>query len=206
MSGDCFTGMTPARLAPACRCHSVGPGNGGVWHRVGGRRAEDDFVQALRMGDQIAGRELRASRVTVQAEPAGEVRDMLACHLLHQEVYVFVGLDAPASHFPVQGELLPTECGGHSYRLMRLGEGRPPPHGRPRVPDEFTIRPGLIWPGESMGQDEHPDRVAGDERRCGTRSRRGQLVLAMSCHLARTRPKGRAEPRNAGSRHAASMV
>jgi hypothetical protein len=92
------------------------------------------------MRDKIASRELRASRVTVEAETPAEVRDMLPRRLVYEDIHEFVGIDPSTEQLPVATEVASAKCGRHNHRVMRLGEGRPARHGSPRVLSEIVIR------------------------------------------------------------------
>jgi hypothetical protein len=166
-------------LEPSRRCHAVWPGNAGIWHRECRWRAEDDLIETPRMGDQTARRELCASGVAMQAEPAAKAGDVFLPRLRCQQVHVLVGIDAPAQHLPVEGELLTAESGRHNDRVMPFGEGCPAFDGRLRVPDQLAVGPGTIRPGIPVGQDQNPNRVAWHERCNRTGTPRRQVVLEM---------------------------
>src|ERR1022692_1318241 len=116
------------------------PGDGGIRKREGGRCAEDGVLQALRVRDEIASRELCASRMSVEAETPAEVRDMLPRHLVHQNVHELVGIDPSTAHLPVAAEIASAEYGRHNYRMMCFGESRPTPYGSPCVLGEIVFR------------------------------------------------------------------
>src|ERR1700690_2380358 len=117
------------------------------------------------MGDKVAGRELGASRVAMEAETPAEVRDMLPPELVNQGIHEFVRIDPAPEQCPVAAKVPSAECRRDDYGVMRFGEGRPALYGRFRVPGEVAIRFRAIRPGEAVREDQHPNRACGNEGR-----------------------------------------
>ena len=100
------------------------------------------------MSDQVARRELAASRVAVQAEPASKPGDVFAPRRVRQEVHELVWTDGTAQHLPVDGELPPLELVAFNFAPdFEL----PPPDAPPVV--AMNEPPPQPFPDDQPGQN-----------------------------------------------------
>jgi hypothetical protein len=64
--------------------------------------------------------------VAVKAETPGEPQDMFLPKPVRQYIHKFAGINIPAEHLPVTGEVPPAENRSRDYRMACFGEGCPP--------------------------------------------------------------------------------